>query len=143
MSAVKPTPDVPPAELAARLPQLRARLEEQREFRIEQLVDLAAAAAAAETPDADGASPEEQTRGEIPALLADGARRALADIEGALDRMETGRYGRCLCCGMQIELARLYAVPQTALCGTCQGGGVPRGRPGQPRLARPRGRGRS
>lgn len=37
-----PTPDVPHPDLAASLPLLRARLEEQREFRIEQLVELAA-----------------------------------------------------------------------------------------------------
>jgi DnaK suppressor protein len=148
MSAVKPTPDVPYPELAACLPQLRARLEEQREFRIEQLVDLAAAEAAAGKPDTGdgehpGGTPEEQARGEIPALLAAGARRALADIEGALDRIAAGRYGRCLCCGQPIEPARLIAVPQTPLCGACQGGAAPRSRVGRPGLARPRHRGGS
>lgn len=142
MSAVKPTPDVPYPELAAHLPLLRARLEEQREFRIEQLVDLAAAEAAAGKPDGGdgehaGVTPEEQARDEIPALLAAGARRALADIEGALDRITAGRYGRCLCCGLPIELARLVAVPQTPLCGACQGGSAPRSRAGRAGLARP------
>lgn len=148
MSAVKPTPDVPYPELAAHLPILRERLEEQREFRIEQLVDLAAAEAASGKPDAgDGehacVTPEEQARDEIPALLAAGARRALADIEGALDRMAAGRYGRCLCCGLPIELARLIAVPQTPCCGSCQGGAAPRSRAGRTGLARPRNRGGS
>jgi DnaK suppressor protein len=121
--------------LAASLPVLRARLEEQREFRIEQLVELAAEELATEelasagpaartrtlAPEAAG----EQVRDEMSALLTAAARQALADIESALQRMATGRYGLCLSCGLPIELARLAAVPQTALCAPCQRGWVP------------------
>jgi DnaK suppressor protein len=128
LSTVMPTPDVPHPDLAASLPMLRARLEEQREFRIEQLVELAAeelaneevAAGQLAVPQGEQASPQDRARDEMSALLAAGARQALADIESALRRMATGRYGTCLYCGVPIELARLYAVPQTALCASCQ-----------------------
>jgi RNA polymerase-binding transcription factor DksA len=116
-----PTPDVPHPELATSLPVLRARLEEQREFRIEQLVDLAAEELAAEEL-ASAAAAGERARDEMSALLAAAARQALADIENALRRMATGRYGTCLSCGVPIELPRLYAVPQTAFCESCQRG---------------------
>jgi RNA polymerase-binding transcription factor DksA len=113
-----PTPDVPHPQLAASLPELKARLEEQREFRIEQLVELAAEELATEEL-ADVAANAEQAD-EVSALLTAAARQALADIENALQRMATGRYGACLYCGVPIELARLYAVPQTVLCEPCQ-----------------------
>src|SRR5262245_31520656 len=117
-----PTPDTPRPELAASLPLLRARLEEQREFRVEQLVDLAVDELAAEEAAGDTA---DRTRDQMPVLLAAAARLALADIESALERMATGRYGMCLYCGLPIEIARLYTVQQTALCASCQRGIVP------------------
>jgi RNA polymerase-binding transcription factor DksA len=131
MSTAMPTPDMPHPELAASLPVLRARLEEQREFRIEQLVDLAAAELAAEelsaaefsavSPGPRPAAPAaDPARDQMTALLAAAARQALSDIESALRRMATGRYGTCLYCGVPIEMARLHAVPQTALCEACQ-----------------------
>ncbi|HKT05409.1 MAG TPA: TraR/DksA C4-type zinc finger protein [Rugosimonospora sp.] len=123
MSTFMPTPDVPSPELAAHLPALRSRLEEQREFRISQLVELAAEELEFEEREPDLApSPGERASREMSALLASAARRALADIESALHRMSTGRYGTCLYCGVPIELARLNAVPQTALCAPCQRG---------------------
>ncbi len=124
MTTSMPTPDVPRPELAAGLPLLRARLEEQREFRIEQLVELASRELAVDDLTASDAAPTPAAgrppRDEVSALLAAAARRALEDIEGALTRMDAGRYGMCLYCGVPIELARLYTVPQTALCAPCQ-----------------------
>lgn len=124
MSTAMPTPDVPRPELAMSLPVLRTRLEEQREFRIEQLVELATRELAAEELTAAAApvgSPGGQrVRDELSMLLTTAARQALADIESALQRMDTGRYGMCLYCGAPVELARLYTVPQTALCAPCQ-----------------------
>jgi RNA polymerase-binding transcription factor DksA len=123
-----PTPDKPHPDLAASLPLLRARLEEQREFRIEQLVDLAVEELAVEelatdAPGTEGSTGNKangQVHDEMSVLLAAAARLALTDIENALGRMATGTYGTCLSCGLPIELARLYAVPQTAQCASCQ-----------------------
>ena len=108
-------------ELAARLPLLRARLEEQREFRISQLVDLAAEELEYEERVQAGI-PVAPAKRELSALLTSAARRALADIEGALERIATGRYGTCVSCAAPIELARLAAVPQAPFCAPCQRG---------------------
>ena len=58
---------------------------------------------------------------EVDALIAAGARQALNDIELALARMHTGRYGYCRTCGLRIPLVVLEAIPKTTLCLACQG----------------------
>jgi DnaK suppressor protein len=55
------------------------------------------------------------------------ARSAIAEVEQALARLDAGTYGRCASCGEPIDLERLVALPETALCAAC------RSRP--PRLA--------
>jgi DnaK suppressor protein len=57
---------------------------------------------------------------EVEALVAAGARRALADIEVALARMQTGRYGYCRMCGAEIPVVVLDAIPSTTVCLACQ-----------------------
>jgi RNA polymerase-binding transcription factor DksA len=111
-------------DLASRLPDLRAALERQRDFRREQLaqVDLCRPS---RTPSAtDGAVDRAQERTsalrEVEALVAAGARRALTDIELALARIHTGDYGCCRVCGTGIPLAVLEAIPKTTLCLVCQ-----------------------
>jgi DnaK suppressor protein len=46
--------------------------------------------------------------------------RTLRDIEGALDRLENGTYGRCADCGAEIPAARLRAMPSADRCRECQ-----------------------
>jgi RNA polymerase-binding transcription factor DksA len=46
-------------------------------------------------------------------------RQALADIETALYRMHTGRYGACLYCGREIPIEELRAHPAADSCRTC------------------------
>jgi DnaK suppressor protein len=41
-------------------------------------------------------------------------------IEGALDRISAGAYGRCASCGGSIHSKRLQAVPWATLCVGCQ-----------------------
>ncbi len=53
-----------------------------------------------------------------PDLLAR-AERSLADVERALARMRTGRYGTCERCGERLSLARLAADPDTRRCVLC------------------------
>jgi DnaK suppressor protein len=57
---------------------------------------------------------------EVDALVAAGARQALADIELALVRIRTGHYGYCRSCGARIPLVLLEAIPKTTLCLVCQ-----------------------
>jgi DnaK suppressor protein len=84
-------------------------LEEQRQFRIDQLTE---------------AAPEPWTMSEaeleIRETILRGAQLALADVESALDRMRLGTYGKCVHCGSQLPTERLEVVPQAALCMPCQ-----------------------
>jgi DnaK suppressor protein len=111
-------------DLASRLPDLRAALERQRDFRREQLaqIDLHRTTRALPAKDDTVDRAEEPTSAlrEVEALVAAGARRALVDIELALARMRTGDYGCCRVCGTAIPLAVLEAIPKTTLCLVCR-----------------------
>lgn len=120
-STLTPTPDTPRLDLVACLPSLRTELERQRRFRLDQLAALGGRVDRPGGHDLDllhagqggGASPE------IVEILSAAALQSLSDIDIALRRMTTGRYGSCLDCGMEIPLERLRAVPQTLLCLGC------------------------
>ena len=45
---------------------------------------------------------------------------ALAGVEHAIKKYETGIYNICDICGQPIELARLEALPQASLCLKCK-----------------------
>ena len=46
--------------------------------------------------------------------------RTIEEIDAALDRIDTGTYGRCLHCGSAIPLERLEFRPFAAGCVACQ-----------------------
>jgi RNA polymerase-binding transcription factor DksA len=46
-------------------------------------------------------------------------RRAVGEIDAALDRMARGTYGTCGTCGDTIDGERLRAVPETKRCARC------------------------
>lgn len=54
------------------------------------------------------------------ALLACAARE-LRDLESALGRLAEGSYCQCIECGLDIEPARLLALPTARRCSVCQG----------------------
>jgi RNA polymerase-binding transcription factor DksA len=103
-------PDIARPDVVQRsdVARLRGALDEQRRFRLEQIANLT------------GSAPVDPPRAQVTVALTIAACRALADIEGALERIRTGRYGICLNCAGPIDLERLYAIPQTARCGRCQ-----------------------
>jgi DnaK suppressor protein len=107
-----------------RLPALREELERQRDFRREQLAHLVAHDENRASSPGYGprAADEDAARAlrEVRALVTDGARKALADIELALARMNDGTYGRCRACDRGIAPAVLTAIPATTLCRACQ-----------------------
>jgi DnaK suppressor protein len=43
----------------------------------------------------------------------------VAEIDQALERIDTGTYGRCVACGELVPAERLRAVPWAALCVPC------------------------
>jgi RNA polymerase-binding transcription factor DksA len=107
--AAAPDPDGwGPDALAA----LRDALQRERRFRVEQLADLAIAPPA-----------QDPALTEVHAIMLTGARRALADIDAALQAMREGRYGRCGSCHGPIPRDVLRAIPRTRLCGACQAAG--------------------
>jgi DnaK suppressor protein len=48
--------------------------------------------------------------------------RELAEIDGALQRIESGTYGQCERCGGSIGALRLRAVPEARFCMACSAG---------------------
>lgn len=102
------------SELTSHLPELRAALEEQRSFRVEQLAELATAATARPAPATDAAGDP------ITVALRAGAEAALTDIEAALRRIEGGSYGTCRHCDTPIPLERLEILPMVERCTRCQ-----------------------
>jgi RNA polymerase-binding transcription factor len=110
-------------ELAA----ARAALLEAREAKSNALDSLsrdfeALVRASADANADDEHDPEGSTiafeRAQLSALL-DSTRDELAEIESALNRIETGSYGRCEVCGAQIAAERLAARPATRRCVRC------------------------
>jgi len=57
---------------------------------------------------------------ELDMTLEDNARQLLTQIEGALERVDTGEYGTCKRCGKPIPVQRLEAVPWADLCVECK-----------------------
>ncbi|MCR8656021.1 molecular chaperone DnaK [Paenibacillus endoradicis] len=48
--------------------------------------------------------------------IAQGQLRQLTQIDDALNRIETGKYGRCVTCQTAIDIERLEAIPETLYC---------------------------
>lgn len=99
---------------AADLVALRADLKQQRRFRIEQLTTLDV------TSCTDTARTADDELGQVTLVLRAAATVALADIDAALDRIESDRYGLCTACCAAIPLERLQTLPMVRLCMPCQ-----------------------
>lgn len=101
---------VPPAHDArptpTQLAMFRTQLQEQQQFRLEQLDEL-------RTIDPDNSS-------EVTEVLAAGARAALHEVLAALHRMDTGSYGTCTGCGTVLAIERLEVLPQVGECLACR-----------------------
>ena len=101
---------IPPSSLAA----LRAHLEGQRGFRVDQLRRLAVAAARETT------EPTIQPAVSVTSSLQQAARTALTEIDAALERIAHNRYGLCESCDSAIPLERLTVLPMATRCMACQ-----------------------
>jgi DnaK suppressor protein len=94
----------------AHLPRLRAELEHQQRFWLNQIDELASEAAVA----ADDA------RRQVIRALIMAAEWALGDINWALQRLDRGTYGTCERCTAPVPLERLNILPMARLCMPCQ-----------------------
>lgn len=83
--------------------------------------DAVVEAAALDTPD-DEHDPEGATigfeRAQVTAVLGH-TRAHLADLDAALDRLDTDAYGLCERCGQPIAAERLAAHPAARTCIAC------------------------
>jgi DnaK suppressor protein len=86
----------------------------------EGIVSAATGVATDDEHDPEGATIAFE-RAQVAGLL-DQARRRLADVDDALDRIAQGRYGRCEECGQPISTARLAARPAARTCISCAAG---------------------
>lgn len=57
---------------------------------------------------------------ELEFALGERETAELAMIDAALKRIETGGYGQCADCGVDIPPARLHAAPEAPRCVSCQ-----------------------
>lgn len=52
--------------------------------------------------------------------LVESLRKALDEVDAALERIEEGTYGTCASCGKDIGEARLEFRPESVLCVDCK-----------------------
>jgi len=57
----------------------------------------------------------------LPEPAGEEARRELAEIDAALQRIEQGSYGTCQACGGPMGLQRMRAIPEARYCLGCSG----------------------
>lgn len=100
-------------DLVERLPEFRAALLQQRQFRLEQLQELADLTA-------DSSPAGGDVHDQVNEILRASAMSALADVDDALDRLRAGTYGTCARCTQQIPSERLEILPMSRHCMRCQ-----------------------
>jgi RNA polymerase-binding transcription factor DksA len=97
----------------------RQALEEEKVSLLQKLEEMGFGGSGLEYDDnfADSSQVTAE-RGEAETLVSQ-LREALADVEFALSKIDSNRYGLCDSCGAPISAARLEAIPTAKLCITC------------------------
>jgi DnaK suppressor protein len=117
------------ARLSARrlgdLPRWRGRLEQLWRLQVEEIIELSLTyheAASAADPDRQPESAETPGPADLQPILARTAlaHQSLAEIEAALGRIDTARYGICQHCGRLLPESWLTASPQSRYCPDCR-----------------------
>ncbi len=89
------------------LKEVRLRLNEFKNSDTDRLTDTADIAA-------------NLIEDEIVMSIAQGEAREIDQIDNALEKIESGKYGVCECCGKSINKQRLLAIPFVSLCIKCK-----------------------
>lgn len=97
------------AILTARLAELDGRLH-----------DLDAELDSRRSPDWEDLATEREDD-EVLESLGQSGEAEVRQIRAALTRLDDGTFGLCQSCGGPVGVARLVAVPHTALCAACAG----------------------
>jgi RNA polymerase-binding protein DksA len=108
------------------LQELRSALVRERESlrqSIERLGDSERTLTASQAEETGGQAnvATDLVEEEIDIALESAARKKLAEVDAALQRIANGTYGICANCGKPISIDRLRAVPWTTLCLDCSG----------------------
>jgi RNA polymerase-binding transcription factor DksA len=107
--------------------EVRRRLADERRLTLERLASLtgdydSVVAASLDTNADDEHDPEGATiafeRSQIGALVRQ-VQHHLAEVDAALQRLDSGTYGVCEVCGQPIGAARLDALPAARTCIAC------------------------
>jgi DnaK suppressor protein len=109
--------------LAAEAARLLADIQAHRE----QLVEPASATGNSFIAGTEGADADADDEREL--ALLQRSQRELDDVNAALRKLDSGRYGQCERCGETIAPARLQALPRARLCLECQRAAEQRQRP--------------
>ncbi len=64
----------------------------------------------------------ERENDEVLEEIGQESQSAIDDIRSALARISEGSYGQCACCGVEINPARLEAIPEAIHCVSCAEG---------------------
>jgi DnaK suppressor protein len=107
------------SEQYERLEELRREHREELKERLGQLRVALTPTDPVEVNDVEALCDHSWSAG-ISAAIVEITSRRLQDIEGALERLESGTYGRCADCGAEIPAARLRAMPFADRCRDCQ-----------------------
>jgi len=82
----------------------------------EELVELRDSDAIGDEMDRAGEQLDSETLG----MLGMRERNKLESIRNALERIQSGSYGKCVSCGQPIPYERLEAMPDAVLCLDCK-----------------------
>ena len=112
-------------EVATKPNLIRSRLDAERKHINEELNQIYASNPPDERREGSpfGKREEEATEAlELEKRLALERRlkNSLAEVERAINKIDTGSYGRCDMCNQLIDPARLEALPQASLCMSCR-----------------------
>jgi len=102
-----------------RLEELRREHREELKARIGELRVALTPTDAVEVNDNEALCDNSFSAG-MSAAIVEITSRTLQDVESALERLESGTYGRCSDCGAEIRAARLRAMPSAERCRDCQ-----------------------
>jgi DnaK suppressor protein len=102
-----------PAPGAAQLAAVRTELEQQRNFRVEQIEEV-------EVHAAEALAAGDDARLQVTRSLFMAAEAALQEINAALARLDHGTYGTCERCHQPIPIERLEVLPTSRSCMPCQ-----------------------
>ncbi len=100
--------------LSAEAAQLLADILAHRQ----QLVEPSSATGNSFIAGTEGADADADDERELALLKR--SQLELDDVNAALRKLDSGRYGECESCGEAIALARLQALPRARLCLECQ-----------------------